>query len=59
MDMRVYEATPEQQAIVLTTDEFWKALTVEDFVMCLGSRSQNSALVQQFRTANKRMGTLD
>ena len=56
LDMGVYKGTPEQQAVVVTTDEFWKALTVEDFVMCLGSRSTDAGLVQEYKVANKRMG---
>lgn len=58
LDMGVYTGTSEQQAIVVTTDEFWKALTVEDFIMCLGSRSTDVGLVQEFKVANKRMGEL-
>ena len=57
LDMGVYDGTPEQQATVLSTDEFWKSLTVEDFCACLGSRSTEHGLVQDFRAANKKMGT--
>jgi len=56
LDMGVYTGTPEQEAVVVTTDEFWKALTVEDFVMCLGSRSTDVGLVQEYKVANKRLG---
>lgn len=56
LDMGSYEGTPEQQGLVMTTDELWKRLPVDVFLTCLGSRSEDGALVQRFRHSQKKLG---
>ena len=56
LDMGRYEGTPEQQALVMTTEEIWRGLSVDVFVTCLGSRSEDAALVREYRHSHKTLG---
>ena len=51
-----YEGTPEQQSLVMTTDELWRGLSVDDFVSTLGSRCADGNVVAKFRQENKKLG---
>ena len=51
-----YEDTTEQQSLLITADELWKGLTIDDFVSTLGSHCADRNLVAGYQKASKKLG---
>ena len=50
------EGTTEQQSLVMTIDELWRGLTVDDFVSTLECHCTDGDVVAAYRQENKKLG---